>query len=560
MAPLHRMFAQIQAADEPAASAKTVRGRINRREFLRYSSALGVAVVAGGALSACAPAAPPASAPAPAGGDSSATEVIYGYGAEAVTLDMAEAIDGPSQDVTDNLHEGLLEMSPDGEILPALAESWTLEDDGLTWTFFLRSNVQFHDGTPFNAEAVKFNFDRVMDPEAGLANQGQWAPYIEEVRVVDDTTVQIVTYAPYASLALKLADSFGKIMNSPAAVEEFGSDYPRNPVGTGPFMFDSWVPGEHIILTRNPSYWRTGPEIETLRFRPISEGSVRLLAIEGGDVQVINQVPAQSLEMLRGNEQVSVQQKTITRLFYWAFNHTKEAWQDPRIRQALNMAIDRQSIVDNILFGVGEVATSFVSPSVPSSVPISDYDYNPERARELLEEAGYDFDYVATCYATEGRYYQDRQVAEAIQGMLAAVGVQINLEILEWGAFVDAIWFTPADDPVAQARDFMQTSFGSNDPPTWMAQTLQTAAWPVDGFNEAFYSNATVDSLVDEANSTADIEAQREIIRDVQAELEADPPWIISHFEQAVIAHSARLEGLFIWPSGRVYFGNARLT
>jgi peptide/nickel transport system substrate-binding protein len=532
--------------------------QISRREFFQYSSALGLAVAVSSSLAACAPQVPTAVTPADSASPTSLAEIIYGYGAEAVTLDMADAIDGPSQDVTDNLHEGLLEMGPDGEILPALAESWQLQEDGLTWTFFLRSDVQFHDGTPFNAEAVKFNFDRVMDEALGHANQGQWAPHISEVRVVDEYTVEIVTFEPYASLGLKLADSFGKLMNSPAAVAEHGPDYGRNPVGTGPFMFESWSPGEHIVLARNPNYWRSGPGVETLRFRPISEGSVRLLAIEGGDIQVINQVPAQSLAMLRENAQVQVQQKTITRLFYWAFNHTKDAWKDPMVRKALNHAIDRQSIVDNILFGVGEVAASFVSPSVPSSVSLSDYQYDPELARSLLEEAGYDFDYVATCYATEGRYYQDRQVAEAVQGMLAQVGVQINLEILEWGAFVDAIWFTPADDPVAQARDFMQTSFGSNDPPTWMNQTLHTNAWPLNGFNEAFYSNAQVDSLIDDANRTADVEAQSEIVRTIQGELEADPPWIISHFEQAVIAHSANLTGLFIWPSGRVNFREVR--
>lgn len=558
---------------------------LTRRQILKVAGTTAFVASAGSLLAACAPAAPdnsavpaaavptavpstavPTAVPAtavpatevPTPAPVSLAEIIYGYGSEAIILDMADAIDGPSQDITDNLHEGLLEMGPDGEILPALAKSWQLQDDGLTWTFFLRSDVQFHDGTIFNSKAVKFNFDRVMTEALGHANLGQWAPYISEVRVVDEFTVEIVTFKPYASLKLKLADSWGKLMNSPAAVEEFGADYGRNPVGTGPFMFESWSPGEHIVLARNPNYWRTGPGVETLRFRPISEGSVRLLALEGGDIQIINQVPAQSLAMLRENARVLVQQKTTTRLFYWAFNHTKGAWKNPMVRQALNHAIDRQSIVDNMLFGVGEVATSFVSPSVPSSVSFSDYQYDPELARSLLKKAGYDFDYVATCYATEGRYYQDRQVAEAIQGMMAQVGIQINLEILEWGAFVDAIWFTPADSPVAQARDFMQTSFGSNDPPTWMNQTLHTNAWPKDGFNEAFYSNAKVDSLIDDANRIADVEAQSKIVRTIQNELRADPPWIISHFEQAVIAHSANLTGISIWPSGHVNFREVR--
>jgi peptide/nickel transport system substrate-binding protein len=357
-----------------------------------------------------------------------------------------------------------------------------------------------------------------------------------------------------------LAGSFGKLMNSPAAVEKHGEDYARNPVGTGPFMFDAWVPGERITLVKNPNYWREGPFIDVLELRPIPEGSARLLALEGGDVDAINQVPAQNLAMLEENPQIDVMYKTILRLFYWAFNHTKEPWTNPQIRVALNHAIDRQSIVDNILFGVGEVANSFVSPSVPGSIPIDVYDFNPEKARQMLEEAGYPFDYEATCYVTEGRYYQDRQVAEAIQGMLAEAGVKVNVEVLEWGAFVDAIWFTPADDPVAQARDFMQTSFGSDDPPTWMRQTLHKDMWPPTGFNEAFYPNPKVAELIDAINQTADPEKRRTLLGDIQRELINAPPWIISHFEQAVVAHKANVTGLVILPTGQVSFRLARVT
>jgi peptide/nickel transport system substrate-binding protein len=172
-------------------------GTISRRHFLRLATLLGVSASTANVLAACAtpppqpaeaPAAVPTSAPAPA-----EARIIFGYGAEAVNLDVAQAIDGPSFDVIYSIHEGLLETAENGEIMPALAEAWTLSDDELTWTFKLRQGVKFQDGTDFDAAAVKFNFDRVLNPDLGLANLGQWESHIAAVNVVDSHTVEITT-------------------------------------------------------------------------------------------------------------------------------------------------------------------------------------------------------------------------------------------------------------------------------------------------------------------------------------------------------------------------------
>ena len=481
----------------------------------------------------------------------------YAYGAEAVSLDVADAIDGPSFDVVYNIHEGLVDQSSDGEIIPELATSWTLSDDRLNWIFKLRSDVVFHDGTKFNAQAVKFNFDRVMDAAKEHANRGQWEPHLASVDVVDDFTVRITTKKPYGSLLGLLASDFGKIMNSPTAVEKAGKNYGRNPVGTGPFKFLSWTPGVKLVIEKNPNYWRGAPAIDSVEFRPSPEGSARVLALESGDVDLINQVPAQDLARFQEDSDVRLVHMTLSRLFYWAFNNTKGIWTDPNIRVALNRAVDRKSIVKNVLYGSGEVANSYISPTVAGSTPIDVYGYDPSQARKMLEEANFPFDKTLTLYATEGRYYQDRQVAEAVQGMLAEIGVKFKVEIIEWGAFVDAVWFTPADDSAAKARDAVQTSYGTQDPPTWMRQTLVTSSWPKQGFNEAFYSNKEVDRLVDEANQSTDLNERKAILANIQKQLVEDPPWLIVHFEQAVVAHKSNIKGLFLTPAGRVGFRQA---
>ena len=256
--------------------------------------------------------------------------VVYAYGAEAVNLDAADAIDGPSFDVVYNIHEGLVGLSETGEIVPVLATSWSLSDDRLSWTFNLREGVKFHDGTDFNADVVKFNFDRVMDAANELANVKQWEPHIASVEVVDAFTVKINTKKPYGSLLSLLASDFGKLMNSPDAVAQHGDKYGRNPIGTGPFMFESWTPGVKLVLKKNPDYWGGAPAIGSVEYRPSPEGSARVLALESGDVDLINQVPAQDLARLRESDKYGLSNRTISRLFYWAFNHTKDVWSDPR--------------------------------------------------------------------------------------------------------------------------------------------------------------------------------------------------------------------------------------
>ena len=485
--------------------------------------------------------------------------VVYAYGAEAVNLDAADAIDGPSFDVVYNIHEGLVGLSETGEIVPVLATSWSLSDDRLSWTFILREGVKLHDGTDFDADVVKFNFDRVMDAANELGNVKQWEPHIASVEVVDAFTVRIDTKKPYGSLLSLLASDFGKLMNSPDAVAQHGDRYGRNPVGTGPFVFESWNPGVSLVLKKNPDYWGGAPAIGSVEYRPSPEGSARVLALESGDVDLINQVPAQDLARLQESDAYDLSNRTISRLFYWAFNHTKDVWSNPRVRIALNRAVDRQSIVDNVLYGAGEAANSYISPTVYGSIPIDVYGYDPAAARKMLEEANFPFDRTFVVYITEGRYYQDRQVAEVLQGMLQEIGLKIQLEVIEWGAFVDAVWFTPAEDAAAQARDIVQTSYGTEDPPTWMRQTLTSYNWPKNGFNEAFYGNEEVDRLIDASNESTNLEERKAILADIQQNLIEDPPWLITHFEQAVVAHKARLTGLTLSPAGRVGFKSASM-
>jgi peptide/nickel transport system substrate-binding protein len=485
--------------------------------------------------------------------------VIYGYGAEAVKLDPGDAIDRPSFDVMQNIYDGLVELDQQGAIQPALATEWTISDDNLTWTFTLREGVTFHDGTEFNADAVKANLDRILDEANQLGTYGQWEPIVEAVNVTGPLEVEIVTKLPAGGLLNLMASGYGGIV-SPAAIEQYGADLARNPVGTGPFVFSEWEQGQRIVLTRNADYWGGAPEIDELEFRLIQEDGSRILALEAGDVDVIANVSAQNIPLLRDNDALVVVQQPTYRLFYWAFNCTKDVFQDVRVRQAFNYLIDRQSLVDNVLQGVGQPADAPIPPTVIGYAPIGTYTYDPEKGAALLAEAEFPADWEGVAYLTEGRYYMDRQVGEAIQGMLAEAGINVRVEVLEWGAFIDAVWVATADSEAAQARDFAQTAFGTADPGQTFRSTLFSTYWPTTGYNEALFADPAVDAAIEAVEQAVAEEERVAAIQALSAAIFEAAPWIFSHFEQQVVGHTATLEGIEVLPTEIIRFRGARRT
>jgi peptide/nickel transport system substrate-binding protein len=524
---------------------------LNRRRFLALSSVglgvFGAPIAAKAATGRAAPA-------AQAGG-----RVIYGYGAEAVKLDPSDAIDRPSFDVMQNIYDGLVELDTQGAVQPALATAWTISDDNLTWTFTLRDGVTFHDGTAFDAEAVKANFERRLDATAKLGTLGQWEPVIAAVNVTGPLEVQIVTKAPAGGLLNLLSGGYGGMI-SPKAIAESGTDLARTPVGTGAFMFKTWEQGQRIVLAKNADFWGGAPAIDELEFRVIPEDSARILALESGDVDVIANVSAQNIPVLRDNGDLVVIQQPTYRLFYWAFNCTKDFFKDVRVRQAFNYLIDREALVANVLQGVGQPADAPIPPTVIGYAPIGTYTFDPDKGKAMLAEAGFPADWAGIAYVTEGRYYMDRQVAEAIQGMIAEAGINVTVEVLEWGAFVDAIWSATADSEVAQKRDFAQTAFGTADPGQTFRYTLLSTYWPTTGYNEALFGDPKVDEAITAVEQAVAEEDRVAAIQTLSAAIFEAAPWIFSHFEQQVVGHSAKVEGIEVLPTEIIRFRGATRT
>ena len=486
---------------------------LNRRTFLRGM----MLTLAGGALSGCvapAPTSAPASTPAPAG-EVIGKRVIFGGAGEPTTFDPHVQLTGIDEGFLRNVYDGLIDWTGrPGEYEPALATEWSVAEDEMTWTFKLRDDVTFHDGSPFNAEVVKFNIDR------GLENiSWRWEPFVESVTVVDEYTVEIKTPKPHSGFLDHI--SWGStVFHSIAAFEEYGEDLRRNPVGTGPFIFESWESGVAIVLRRNPDYWRTPPSIEGLEYRPIPEYSARVLALEAGDVDQIVNINVADIERLRQNSDLRVDIFPSVRNMFMQPNLAGDLMAKREVRQALNYAVDRESLANNLMAGITKPSYSaFNSANFGFIEPNTKYVYDPEKAKELLAEAGVEPGTKLVIMHTEGRYYGDRQVAEALQAMYNAVGFDTELWQLDWPTYAEYMWTVGPGDPNVDRRNVALTDYGAQDPNYAMFSDFYSAGgqtWAPNGGNTYFNDTPELDALIDEAWLTLDPDRRKEIFADIQ--------------------------------------------
>jgi len=398
--------------------------------------------------------------------------LTFGTGDDPVSLDGALASDGESLRAIGQLFEGLVRLRPGTtEIEPALATDWQPSTDGTSWTFALRRGVTFHDGEPFDAAAVCFNFDRWYHFTGPLQN-GDASYYWQTVfgefadgggpkfrlysgcQVIDDHTVRIDLTQPSASfLAALVLPSFS--MASPKALQQYGADegevdaqgvfhptgtYGRqHPAGTGPYMLSEWIIRDHLTMVRNPRYWDQFPgNIDTLIFRPIGGSSVRLQALQTGEIQGYDLVAPEDFKTISSDAELQLLKRPPFNVAYVGINQAVEPLDDLRVRQAIAHAIDRQAIVDAFYVGQAEVAKAFMPPSLSGyATDVTTYDYDPERARKLLVEAGYRLPLeVAFAFpSSDGArpYMPDPQANfEAMKAGLEAAGFKVRPESAPW--------------------------------------------------------------------------------------------------------------------------------
>ncbi len=418
-----------------------------------------------------------------------AQTLVYGLSGFPTTLDSIDAQDGNSLAVASQITETLVFFEPGTtNLVPRLATSWEANDDATSWTFTLREGVQFHDGTPFNAEAVKFTFDRVNieDHPYAFRDEGKnFVPWgwvfggpggiLDNVEAVDEYTVRFNMSQPTPFLPTLLAAIYMQI-DSPAAVMEAGADYGTpsvGSVGTGPFVFEEWREGELVRMSRNDNYWGDNALVEEVVVRGIAEPTSRLAELQAGSIDIAVLLSSDDLVTVQndGNLKTAIPDAELN-VGYLAMHQANEPFDDPLIRRAVSHAIDREAIVEAFYEGLGSVAADHMPPSFFGSDGPWPYDYDPERARELLAEAGYPdgFDTELWYMPVSRPYFPAPQpIAEAMATYLADVGINAELQTEDWSTYLSdyntgkfPMYMLGWNGDYADPDNFLTTFFGAS--------------------------------------------------------------------------------------------------
>jgi len=315
-------------------------------------------------------------------------DIVIGIAEDFTTLDPHNAIDNLSLSAERMMTEGLFGFDKDMHVVPVLAEEYEVSPDVKQFTITLKRGIKFHDGTDFNAAAVKASFDRVTNPDNKLRRYALLSN-IQRTDIVDDYTVRMSLAKPFASMINVLAHPAAAVL-SPAALVQYGKEISRHPVGTGPYKFVEWRPSEFLKVTRNENYWRPGwPKVDTITLRPIPENGTRVATLLSGETQFIYPMAPEQVASVEGKEGCEIQNLPSILVLYLGMNQLKKPFSDIRVRQALNYALNKKALAKVVHSGFLDPLESTMSPGVEFYARQGTWEYDPEKAKTLLREAGY---------------------------------------------------------------------------------------------------------------------------------------------------------------------------
>lgn len=478
--------------------------------------------------------------------------LVFGRGGDSVSLDPAAVTDGESIKVTQNIFETLLEFSEqDTSVKAGLAKEWEVSEDGLTYTFKLQEGVKFHDGTDFNAEAVVKNFERWS---AGAKDafyyynsmfRAEDQDLITSVEATDEKTVVITLARPQAPFLKNIAmAAFG--IASPTAFEENPDAFGDNPVGTGPFKFVEWKRNHSITVEKNAEYWQEGlPKLDKIIFRSIPDNSARLNALTTGEIDLADGINPSDAQQIKDNADLQLIERPSMNIGYLGLTATRAPFDNKLVRQAVNYAIDKQALVDAFYEGYANVAVNPMPPSVSGyNDEVTGYEYNPEKAKELLAEAGYDGKEIELWAMPVPRPYMPdgQKIAEAIQKNLADVGIPAKIVTFEWATYLDKA-------SKGEADAFLLGWTGDNgDADNFLYALLDEDN--IGSNNYSYYKNDEVHNLLIAAQSEVEEEKRNELYKQAQVIINEDAPWVNLAHSTPLLAAKKSVTGFVPHPTG----------
>ncbi|MHB9152210.1 MAG: ABC transporter substrate-binding protein [Spirochaetales bacterium] len=360
----------------------------------------------------------------------------FGLAGNPDTLDPQKTSGTLTFQVVKSFYDTLAEPDTTGKIVPALAESWSVSADGLVWTFKLRQGVVFHNGQAFTSKDVKATFDRIKNEAFASPKRSEFAP-VKTITTPDARTVVFTLGAPYAPLLASLASGWGAIL--PSGLIESGHNFGAEPVGTGPFKFTKWVRDNKISMVKNDSYWIKGlPKLAGVDFNIVPERSVQIQGLLSGAIEAVEFVDPEDLPVLRANNKVAIKKELTSLIMVMAMNCSRAPFNDLRVRQAVNYAVDKQLVLD-VAYGGGKVGSTFLDTGNAYYTDYSSlYPYNPEKAKQLLKEAGVG-NKELTIYVAQN-YPLHVKAAELIQQMLSDVGMNVKLQLVDWSTWLSSVY------------------------------------------------------------------------------------------------------------------------
>lgn len=460
------------------------------------------------------------------------------------------------------MYENLVMFDSDMNIAGQLAENYEISDDSLTYTFHLRKGVKFQDGTDFNAEAVKANFDRIMNKENNLRIRGRFVitngdtetNRIESIETPDDNTVVFKLSEPYSPFINKLT-LVGMI--SPAAIEKFGNEgLITNPVGTGPYVFKEWVEGDHMTATANPDYWGTKPGVDSVTIKEVPEAGARTAMLQTGEADFIYPMPADQIPAVEADGDITVNATTSTIMRYVTLNTNLKELNDVRVRQAMNHAIDRNAYVQLMYAGYGAPATSVMAPSISYYSEQPSYEYNLDKAKSLLAEAGYPDGFKLTLWGDNST--QEVKGMTFVKQQLEQIGIEVEVVPMEPATVSDKI-YVPLEDAKINMW-YVNWSPSTCDADGAMRALFYSSMCPPASANTAYYNKPELDDLLDQGISSADPAVLSPIYVKAQSILWNDAPWLFLGNDQNIFANKIYLSGVSVAPDGAINFGSAVLA
>ncbi|WP_159566755.1 glutathione ABC transporter substrate-binding protein GsiB [Budvicia diplopodorum] len=486
-----------------------------------------------------------------------AKDVIVAVYSNFTTLDPYDSNDTLSQAVSKSFYQGLFGFDKDAKLVNVLADSYTVSDDGLQYTIKLRQGVKFHDGTDFNANAVKAVFDRVTNPENHLKRYNMFNR-ITKTEVLEPYTVKFTLQAPFSAFINSLAHP-SAVMISPAALQKYGKDIGFHPVGTGPFQFSEWNATDYMKVQKFDNYWKKGlPKVDSITWRPVVENNTRAAMMQTGEAHFAYTIPYEQAKLLEKNDKLEMVSAPSIIQRYLSFNVLQKPFDDLKVRQAINYAINKEALAKVAFAGYATPANGVVPQGVEYAVNYGPWPYDPAKAKELLKEAGYPDGFSTTLWAN-GNNTTAQKVIQFVQQQLGQVGIKVQIEAMEAGQRVAKVESVQKPEQAGVRMYYAGWSSSTMESDWALTPLLATSSWPPKMFNTAYYSNPKVDKALGDALKTTVSSEKAALYKEAQDQIWADAPWAFLLTDKLLYVHSKNLTGMYITLDGSFSFDEVDL-